>query len=165
MSERSSPRSSIFGDLSTPGTSFVLPEESHASSSRAATTEEDLESMRSEIPDATFSGLVEGLSQADHVNTLDDLATYANVSVASLQRLLSERPGSNGSTTFQLTSLGETYVSRFASTEQRFDLSRASAIRSEQSSRIVDQLRGAQSSQSDMPDRLGSSRPLNRRPF
>ncbi|MBW8833423.1 MAG: hypothetical protein JF606_29435, partial [Burkholderiales bacterium] len=67
-SERSIPASSVFRGLPTPGASVVLPEESHASSTRAAATSPDLSSLRSEIPEDSFRTVAEGLSLTNHIN-------------------------------------------------------------------------------------------------
>jgi hypothetical protein len=134
-SERSIPASSVFPGLPTLGASFVLPEESHASSTRPAATSPDLSSLRSEIPEDSFRVVVEGLSLTDHINNLADLGAYSNVSAASLKRLVFEQTASDGSTRLQLSSLGEAYLNQFVSEEQRHTLSRASTTRSKRRQR------------------------------
>lgn len=162
VNERSTPGSAVFRGLSTPGVSFVLPEASHASSTRPAVTSPDLASLRSEIPEDSFRIVAEGLALTNHINTLADLETYSNVSEALLNRLVSERTASDGSTRLQLTSVGAAYLNRFGSEEQRHTLSRASTTRSKRPLSVVDELRRAQSSRSEMSGRSGSSQALSR---
>ncbi len=145
MNEPSTPGSADFRGLSTPGASFDLPEGSHFSSIRSASTHTDLSSLRSEIPEDSFRVVAEGLSLTDHINTLADLEAYSNVPAASLNRLVSEQTASDGSTRLQLTSVGDAYLNRFGSEEQRHTLSHASSTRSKRRLSLVDELRSTQS--------------------
>ncbi|MBW8827888.1 MAG: hypothetical protein JF606_00320 [Burkholderiales bacterium] len=124
VSDRSILASSVVRGLPTPGASFVLPEEAHASSTRPAATSPDLSSLCAEIPEDSFRVVAEGLSLTNHINNLADLEAYSNVSAASLNRLVSERTASDGSTRLQLTSVGEAYLNRFGTEQQRHTLSR-----------------------------------------
>ncbi|MBW8831218.1 MAG: hypothetical protein JF606_17705 [Burkholderiales bacterium] len=98
--------------------------DSPTSSTRPAATSPDLSSLRSEIPEDSFRTVAEGLSLTNHINNLADLEAYSNVSAAFLNRLVFERTASDGSTRLQLTSVGEAYLNRFGTEEQRHTLSR-----------------------------------------
>jgi len=117
--------------------------------------------LRSEIPEDSFRIVAEGLSLTDHINNLADLEAYSNVSAASLSRLVSERIASDGSTRLQLSSVGQAYLNRFGSEEQRHALSRASTTRSKRRPPPADELRSTRSSRSEMSDRISSGQARN----
>jgi hypothetical protein len=105
----------VFERLSTPGTSFVQPDPSHASRSRSEVTQAELESARAAISAENFRAVTEGLSQSGHVNTLEDLELYSGVPAASLNLIVEQETLSDGSTRLQLTSLGSDYLRRYGS--------------------------------------------------
>ena len=78
-----------------------------------------LEWAKSNISPSDFKVAIDGLALAEHIANIEDVASYAEIPEESLKHLLQSETRPDGTSRFQLTTLGETYVSQLFSAEER----------------------------------------------